>query len=104
MSKEKFHADAEALLENESVTTGTMMGYPCLRIDGDFFASFEPKTGHLIIKLPADRVLELMEQGAGLAFAPNGRRFKEWIAIPDPDTKARQSWMSEALAFVGNPK
>ena len=53
-----------------------MMGFPCLRIDGAFFASLDHRTGHLIIKLPADRVDELVDVGTGQSFAPNGRRFK----------------------------
>lgn len=65
----------------------TMMGHACLRIDGEFFASCDRATGDLIVKLPADRVDELVEAGDAESFAPNGRRFREWATIPtrDPD-------------------
>jgi hypothetical protein len=33
----------------------TMMGHPCLRINGDFFASMERNTGDLIVNLPPPR-------------------------------------------------
>ncbi|MCP5097869.1 MAG: hypothetical protein GY943_20160 [Chloroflexi bacterium] len=39
----------------------------------------------MIIKLPADRVKELTSNGDRLAFAPNGRTFREWVAIEKPD-------------------
>jgi hypothetical protein len=39
----------------------------------------------LIVKLPANRVLDLIEAEVGEPFAPNGRRFKEWVSIPNRD-------------------
>ena len=39
------------------------MGYPCLRANGAFFACVERTTGHLIVKLPAPRVNELIAAG-----------------------------------------
>jgi len=58
------------------------MGFPCLRLEGRFFASVDPKSGDLVVKLARDRVLELIENGIGREFAPNGRVFREWVAIP----------------------
>jgi hypothetical protein len=37
-----------------------MMGYPCLRVNEAFFACIERNTGYLIVKLPAQRVRELV--------------------------------------------
>ena len=76
-------------LKRDGTATSTMMGFPCLRRDGAFFASLEPKTESLILKLPAQRVIQLIELGAGYAFAPNGRTFREWIAL---DAAAPSSW------------
>ena len=64
------------------VTRSTMMGLPCLRIDGQFFASFDRRTGDLLVKLPEARVDQLVAAGRADSFAPAGRRFREWAAIP----------------------
>jgi hypothetical protein len=81
----------------------TMMGFPCLRIDGDFFASLEHRTGDLIVKLPAARVSEMMDSGEAEGFAPAGRRFKEWALITDRDETRWETLLDEALAFVAGP-
>jgi len=70
-----FWEVAEPFLAEENVIRSTMMGFPCLRINGDYFASSDHKTGDLIIKLAADRVEELIEAGTGHSFAPNGDAF-----------------------------
>jgi hypothetical protein len=80
----------------------TMMGYPCLRVDGEFFASLEPSTGNMIVKLPADRVDTLVESEIGLDFAPNGRRFREWCAIPQLSFGEWESLLGEARRFAEN--
>lgn len=95
-----FYACAESLLERESITRSTMMGYPCLRVDGDFFASVHPESGSLIIKLSADRVNAMVESGEGQSFAPNGRRFKEWVLIAEQDASRWNALLDEACAFV----
>jgi len=81
-----FWTLAEPLLVAPEVTRSTMMGFPCLRINGDFFASLEHATGDLIVKLPRDRVAALIEDGDGQPFAPAGRTFREWARFPDPDS------------------
>ena len=95
--EERFWSLAEPLLARPGVTRSTMMGFPCLRLDGQFFASCDPRTGNLVIKLDADRVAELIDSGRAEAFAPNGRRFREWVTIPG---SKRGSWRRLlALAF-----
>ena len=87
------HADAR-------VTRSTMMGFPCLRVDDKFFACVERVSGNLIVKLPAERVNDLVRTGTGRPFAPSGRVFKEWVACPAP---ARESWtdlLNEAKHYV----
>ena len=54
---------AAQLIAEPGVTRNTMMGYPCLRSDGAFFACVERATGHLIVKLPARRVAALVAVG-----------------------------------------
>lgn len=92
---------AEPLLAEEAITKSTMMGFPCLRVNGDFFASADHKTGNLIIKLSAKKVDEMIESGLGDPFAPAGRRFKEWVMISDRDPEHWHQLIAEARTFVG---
>jgi hypothetical protein len=91
---------AEALYTDPAVTRSTMMGFPCLRANGKFFACLEPATGNLVVKLPAARVVELVASGAGIPFAPNGKVFREWVAFPVPDEAEWSALLVEAKAFV----
>lgn len=90
---------AEPLLA-AGATRSTMMGFPCLRMNGAFFASCDHRSGDLVVKIPADRVNELIESGVAEPFAPNGKRFKEWATIPERDPDLWESLMTEALDFV----
>ncbi|SOX53409.1 hypothetical protein MAAFP003_2083, partial [Mycobacterium ahvazicum] len=90
---------AEILLKTDSVTRSTMMGLPCLRVNGLFFASFDPRTDCLVVKLPAARVDELITSGLALPFAPAGRRFREWAAITPSQSPHWPALLNEALAF-----
>lgn len=92
---------AGPLLAREGVSDGTMMGYPCLRVRGAFFASCDHRTGDLIVKLPRDRVTALIAAGEGQPFAPAGRVFKEWLLVPDRDDRRWEALLAEAYAFVG---
>ena len=90
----------ESLLADPRVSRGTMMGFPCLRMEGAFFASLDPGTHHLVVKLPAARVSVLVASGAGLVFAPSHRPFREWVAIPQLDEAMWAALLEEARAFV----
>jgi hypothetical protein len=79
-----------------------MMGLPCLRTSGEFFASFDRRTGDLLVKLPDARVDELVEAGKAHSFAPAGRRFRQWAAIPPKRRRAWTALLQEALTFVAN--
>jgi hypothetical protein len=96
-----FWSFAQPLLRREGITRSTMMGLPCLRIGGAFFASCDRRTGDLLVKLPAARVDELVAAGKGASFAPAGRRFREWVAIPAARSRTWRRLMAEAAAFVG---
>jgi hypothetical protein len=100
--EELFWALADDFLEEPGVSRGTMMGYPCLRYKGRFFACVERSTGHLVVKLPSERVRELIASGAALAFAPNGRTFREWAAFPEGDRDEWRSLLNEARTFAGS--
>ena len=91
----------EGLQADPHVSRGTMMGFPCMRTDGAFFASLDPGSHHLIVKLPAVRVAELIASGEGLVFAPSHRPFREWVAIPGLNEATWARLLDEARAFAG---
>lgn len=96
----QFWAVAEPLLHGAGVTRSTMMGFPCLRLDGVFFASCDHRTGDLVVKLDAVRVADLIERGQGEPFAPNGRRFREWVTIPQERQRSWAALLDEALRIA----
>jgi hypothetical protein len=95
-----FWETAAAALAHDDVTTGTMMGFPCLRVSGAFFASCDRRSGDLIVKLPRQRVEQLIEAGAGQPFAPAGRTFREWVLIDDRHQARWATLIDEARLFV----
>jgi hypothetical protein len=94
---ERFWALAQPLLEQAGVTRSTMMGFPCLRLDGDFFASCDRQTGDLVVKLDAARAAALIEAGQAEPFAPSGRPFREWARIPQRRHRSWPALLDEAL-------
>jgi hypothetical protein len=97
---ERFWAVADDIMAEGLAEEGTMMGTRCLRVDGEFFAMPEHRGGGLIVKLPAARVSELLAMGAGRAFAPSGRVFREWVLVPNHDDQTWADLMREARDFV----
>ncbi len=100
-----FFGEASApALAHGDVATGTMMGFPCLRVSGAFFASCDHRSGNLIVKLPKHRVEQLIQAGAGKPFAPAGRTFREWVVVDDRDPARWAELIDEARAFAsGRP-
>ena len=94
-----WEASAPALAHDD-VATGTMMGFPCLRVSGAFFASCDHRSGDLIVKLPRQRVEQLIETGAGKPFTPAGRTFREWVLIEDRDQARWAELIDEARLYV----
>lgn len=95
---------AKKPLSEKNITEGTLMGFPCLRINGEFFATVEHRTGDLIVKLPAERVQDLIDAEIGRPFAPAGRVFREWALIPGRNTARWRKLMQEAQTFVASKK
>jgi len=73
-----------------------MMGLPCVRLDGRFFAGLDRRNEALLVKLPDARPGEVIGAGHGQAFAPAGRIFREWAAGPVPDRRRWQALLAEA--------
>lgn len=77
-----------------------MMGYPCVRLAGRFLASYDDKARGLVVKLPRERVAELIANGRGEPFAPAGKAFREWVSIPNVDRGLWQQVLEEAVSFA----
>jgi hypothetical protein len=89
-----FDAVANRFLGEPGVTEGQMFGMPVLKAGGKVFAGLWE--GQLVVKLPAERVAELVASGTGAAFAPMaGRTMKEWVLVGSDEELA-----AEALRFV----
>jgi hypothetical protein len=75
-------------------------GSDALKINGSIFAMIT--RGHLVLKLPATRVRELIEAGDGAPFdAGKGRPLREWVVVAAEDPVTWQELAGEALRFVG---
>jgi hypothetical protein len=98
--EELFWELAEPLLADPTITRSTMMGFPCLRLNGRYFASVDRTTQALLVKLAADRVSALIARGGGEPFAPAGRVFREWVALPRTDRRRWRTLLNEAKQFA----
>ena len=95
-----YDALTDDLLYDPAIGRATMMGYPCVRLAGKFVASYDDKAGCLVVKLPRDRVAELVENGNGEPFAPAGKVFREWVSIPALHRTLWLTLLAEAVDFA----
>ena len=77
----EFWEIANPLVKRSGVTRSTMMGYPCLRLHRDFFASWDPQHHQLVVRLDSTTATKMIETRQADPFAPAGRRFREWVAL-----------------------
>ena len=93
---------AKAQRTNRGVTGGTGFGNnEGLRISGKIFAMLV--RGELVVKLPKDRVDELVDARVAARFdAGKGRPMKEWASVPPTASRRWQALVEEARAFVGS--
>jgi hypothetical protein len=83
--------------EGGAVTRGTMFGSPGLRTGKKYFAIWWHEK--LVVKLPADRLQELVASGSGEVFEPMpGRAMNGWVLLQG--TEGWDPAVSEARAFV----
>lgn len=99
-----YAAAINKALQEEGVEESTMMGTPCLRYKGDFMAMMFEKEDSLIIKVSADRVNEIIENGEGNEFNFTKKKFKEWVLIPSEFEDTYEGYVLEALAYVRGKK
>lgn len=81
---------------------GTMMGNRCVRRGGEFVAMApRSKWGGMVVKLPPERVSELVEAGDGSSFAPNGKVFRAWLHVEEVDEERWAALLDEAIDAAG---
>jgi TfoX-like protein len=96
---ELFDRAARRLLEEDpELEQGRMFSAVGLKTAGRFFAMVTK--GDLVVKLPAERVEELVTEGAGRQFEVGGRRMREWVSLRPRDDAACAAFMVEARGFV----
>jgi hypothetical protein len=95
-----YDALTDDLLYDPALGRATMMGYPCIRLAGTFVASYDTKLGGLVVKLPRERVLQLIEDGIGEPFGPAGKIFREWVSIATVDRDQWRTLLAEAVDFA----
>ena len=80
------------------------MGGRCARVSGEFLALADFKDSGLVVKLPRERVDALIAAGTGQPFAPAGKVFREWIAIPYRHRRRWRALVREGVGFVAPVK
>ena len=101
-SQARFDRLAQVMTKLDGVALGSSgrgFGSGALQINGRIFAMLTG--GHLVVKLPRERVVSLVRSGEGLPFdAGKGRPMKEWVAIAGGGDKAWAAHATEARNFV----
>ena len=100
-AERRFTDLAAGVLADPDVAEGTGFGSaPGLRVKGKIFAMCVKD--ELVVKLPKQRVDELVAAGAATQFDPgHGRLMKEWASVPPESSEDWERLASEALRFVG---
>ena len=95
-----FESLSHKMLKQSGVELSTMMNTPCLRFKGKFFCMWFDKADALIIKVPSNRVNELINEGTGLEFNFTKKKFKEWVLIPKTQEEQYEEFALEALDYA----
>jgi hypothetical protein len=79
---------------------GKGFGASGLKVDGKIFAMVS-RDGDLVVKLPGERVDELISSGTGTRFDPgHGRLMKEWVSVSPSHSRSWPTLAEEARDFV----
>jgi TfoX/Sxy family transcriptional regulator of competence genes len=96
--RSQFDEAAERLMaEHPDVQDGRMFASEGLKTGDRFFAMVSK--GALVLKLPEERVNELVAEGAA-QFEVGHRRMREWVSLQPRDARGCEDLMREARAFV----
>jgi TfoX/Sxy family transcriptional regulator of competence genes len=90
-------------LRDPQVKVGRMYGSNPrgLTVNGKIFAFMSQ--GKLVVKMPAERVADLVASGVGQPFdAGKGKVMKEWMEMDAGASRRWRSLMVEAQKFVGS--
>ncbi len=80
-----------------------MFGSVGLKVKGKVFTFY--RKGDLVLKLPEDRVAELVKSKKGKLFDPgHGRTSKAWIEVSPKAAKEWRALSKESYAFVASSK
>jgi hypothetical protein len=97
-----YAALVKAELAQPDVAIGRALQNEVLQVCGKIFAFL--KTGRLVVKLPAERVRELVAAGGAVPFTSGGRVMKEWVCVDAPPGAAGEAlWRTltgEARRYV----
>jgi TfoX/Sxy family transcriptional regulator of competence genes len=101
-----FRDLVEALAGRGGVTLGSGrrgFGSDALLVNGHIFAMVS--RGHLVLKLPRERVAALLAEGVGAGFdAGKGTPMSQWVML---DERTEGRWLAlarEAAGFVADPR
>ena len=95
---ERFRADPS--VTPPSGEKGGRFGSAGLKVDGKIFAMVS-RDGELVVKLPRERVEELIASGTGTRFDPgHGRLMKEWVSVAPSHGRSWPKLAEEAREFV----
>ena len=106
-ASEQFAALVHTVLSRSEATYGNdesqgarrSFGSTSLKANGKIFAMLV--SDRLVVKLPAKRVDELIDQGAGERFDPgHGKPQKEWLTVQSDSTDDWLALATESEAFV----
>jgi TfoX/Sxy family transcriptional regulator of competence genes len=94
-----FAEIAHAFADDGDVTSGRMFAAEGLKLGGKIFAM--EFRGRLVVKLPRQRVDELVAAGRAVRFDPgHGRLMKEWASVGPESAPEWLRLAREARAFV----
>lgn len=96
-----YDAIAERVVASGQAEFGTIMRQPCLRRGGAFVATL----GHhdadgLVVKLPEERVAELICEGTGEPLDPKWKLSRTWVVIPPQERDVWSALVDEAVEFA----
>jgi hypothetical protein len=101
--EQRYAKVVQTLTKEPGVTLGSGkkgFGSGALQINAKMFAMLTSKN-EFVVKLPKERVVELMDSKDGRQFDPgHGRLMKEWLVV---DPKSKKNWTAlarEAVLFV----
>lgn len=90
-----------ALEHDATIGRGKGFGSEALKVGGRIFAM--QVKGDLVVKLPKERVDDLIATGEGTRFDPgHGRLMIEWVAVPPSDAEQWVRLAEEARAYVSS--